>query len=349
MRGARVGLTILATSDLHAAMLAYDYFADRPGRRGSLARLATMIAAARKEAGACLLLDNGDFLLGTPLADAHLPAGAGRKNPVIAAMTALGYDAAALGNHEFDLEREDLRTILGEADFPLLCANLRPLPGGGYEGLWQDGVVIPVRARDTAGRAAEVKVGVFGVLPPQVMQWDGRRVTGRLEAEDIASAATRAAQGLRAAGADLVVALAHSGISAAPHVAGAENAAAAVARLDTVDAVVAGHVHKVFPGPWGPEAPGIDSDRGRVARHADGNAGHVRVASWPAGPDAGTQGGALGGGRVCQPGRAVTRCARRSRPAAASGGGAPAHAGHDPDRSGASGRAGAQLFRDGSR
>ena len=264
MRRARVGLTILATSDLHAAMLAYDYFADRPGRGGSLARLATMIGAARQDAGACLLLDNGDFLLGTPLADAHLPAGAGRKNPVIAAMTALGYDAAALGNHEFDLERDDLRAILGEADFPLLCANLRPLPGGGYEGLWQDGVVIPVRARDTAGRAVTVGVGVFGVLPPQVMQWDGRRVTGRLEAEDIASAAARAAQGLRAAGADLVVALAHSGISAAPHVAGAENAASAVARLDTVDAVVAGHVHKVFPGPWGPEAPGIDSDRGML-------------------------------------------------------------------------------------
>ena len=97
-----VALRILATTDVHMNVLPYDYLADRPSGRGGLARTASLIARRRAEVDNCLLLDNGDFLEGTPLGDfaARRTAGMDRPHPAIAAMNALAYDAAALGNHD---------------------------------------------------------------------------------------------------------------------------------------------------------------------------------------------------------------------------------------------------------
>ncbi|SFL50474.1 bifunctional 2',3'-cyclic-nucleotide 2'-phosphodiesterase/3'-nucleotidase [Shimia aestuarii] len=262
----QVSLSLLATSDVHTALLAYDYFSDRPVAAPSLARAATLITRLRHSRPGAILLDNGDFLQGTPLADAHIGKNTDAPHPAITAMTHLGYDAVALGNHEFNPAPDDVRAVLKQAQFPLLCANLKAETGPDqpFAGLWQDRVMLELATTDGAGRPAHVKLGLFGVAPPQVMQWDGMRLAGRLVARDMVDAAREAAALLVAEGADIVVALAHSGISDAPRVDNMENAASHIAALPDVDALVAGHVHRVFPGPQLTGQAGVDTNAGTV-------------------------------------------------------------------------------------
>jgi 2',3'-cyclic-nucleotide 2'-phosphodiesterase/3'-nucleotidase len=124
--GATVQLRLLGTTDLHAHLLLYDYHAYADDQPWGLTRVATMIRAACAEARNVMLFDNGDALQGTPMGD--LTTGKGTKwrgpNPVIAAMNQLSYDAATLGNHEFNFDLNWLARTLGDATFPMTCANI---------------------------------------------------------------------------------------------------------------------------------------------------------------------------------------------------------------------------------
>lgn len=260
-------LRVLVSSDVHAKLLDYNYSKDQPSSNGSLARLATMIAQYRQTSVATLVVDNGDFLQGSAIADAGPDVQGDAQNPVIAAMNHVGYDVVGLGNHEFNLESGPLRAALLQAQFPVLCANLKPVDDKethDYSGLWRPNCVLQVATQDGAGREVTLAVGVFGVLPPQVVEWDSMRVGGALEARDIVDVAREQARELKLAGADLVIALAHSGISTNARRLGMENAAVHVAALEDVDAIVAGHIHMVFPGPEFADHPAIDAQRGTL-------------------------------------------------------------------------------------
>ena len=102
---AQAKLRILGTTDLHVHLLGYDYYANRPDPRVGLAQTATLIAQARAECGNTLLFDNGDFLQGNPVGDYVARPDQPQPRPVhpaIRAMNRLRYDAATLGNHEFN-------------------------------------------------------------------------------------------------------------------------------------------------------------------------------------------------------------------------------------------------------
>ena len=103
-------LRVLATTDLHAHLFSYNYYANRPDNRVGLARLAASIVQARAECPNILLFDNGDTFQGAPLGDAALSDLMPRAlaHPMVAAMNGLGYDAATLGNHDFDYGIEAL-------------------------------------------------------------------------------------------------------------------------------------------------------------------------------------------------------------------------------------------------
>ncbi|WP_294226473.1 bifunctional 2',3'-cyclic-nucleotide 2'-phosphodiesterase/3'-nucleotidase [uncultured Shimia sp.] len=266
--GARVALRVMATSDVHATLLDYDYSKDSATTLGSLARAATVIEAARQDVLATLLVDNGDFLEGAAIADPYEGgAGAGEENPVVQALNALRFDAIGLGNHEFNMPAEDVRAALLALKAPVLCANLhlsKDHDASVYADLWQPNVVLNVAAEDENGRRYDLRVGLFSVLPPQVVAWDALRIAGRLVAEEMVSAARRQVSELRRQGADLVVALAHSGIRDVAHSEETENVAVAVAGLDGVDAIVAGHVHRVFPSPSFGHSDVIDPDVGTL-------------------------------------------------------------------------------------
>ncbi|HMO70463.1 MAG TPA: 5'-nucleotidase C-terminal domain-containing protein [Paracoccaceae bacterium] len=260
-----IHLRLMATSDLHGVIRPFDYVTDRPAPGLGLACAATLIDRLRRAAPNALLFDNGDFLQGTPLSDeaAENPGRRRGPHPVIAAMNRMGYAAATLGNHDFNFGLPALRLALAKADFPLVSANALLAEGG--RPLLDPWRILDLRLRDAAGATHPLRLGVIGFLPPQTALWDNHILAGQVETPDILATARTQVPALRAAGADLVVALAHSGIGRAEAAAGAENAATALAALPGIDAVFAGHSHLTFPGPDVPPGPGIDPVAGLLS------------------------------------------------------------------------------------
>jgi 2',3'-cyclic-nucleotide 2'-phosphodiesterase/3'-nucleotidase len=259
----RLRLRLLGLTDLHANLYPYDYYRDRPDDSVGLARTASLIAEARSASPNCLLFDNGDILQGTPLGDFAAAAIANDPravHPVIAAMNRLGYAAAALGNHEFNYGLEVLERAYAQARFPVVCCNVRRSDGSHW---FPPSVVIEPEFVDESGAAHGLKVGVIGLAPPQITQWDEAHVRGRLTTLDIVEAAQAELRELRRR-ADLIVALCHSGISRLPSRLGEENAGADLAKVDGVDALFLGHQHLLFPGQDFAGAPGVDRDRGTI-------------------------------------------------------------------------------------
>ena len=254
--GADLRLRILATSDLHAHLLPFNYFADRRDPGVGLVGLAALIEQARAGCPNTLLFDNGDTLQGAPLADAALSElmPRGDPHPMIAAMNALGYDAATLGNHDFDFGLEALQTALAGARYPVVLANATWLgPDGGP---FLRHKILDRVLMDDGLAPARLRIGVTGATPPQVMRWARAQIEGRLVVSDILPAVTREVAALRAAGADIVVVLAHSGLGHESDPAEGENVGRLLARIEGVDVVIAGHTHRMYPHPDDPQAPG---------------------------------------------------------------------------------------------
>ncbi|WP_304616382.1 bifunctional 2',3'-cyclic-nucleotide 2'-phosphodiesterase/3'-nucleotidase [Paracoccus sp. (in: a-proteobacteria)] len=254
----RLSLRVLATSDVHMHLLPHDYLTGTPSRRLGLARTASLIARRRAEASACLLLDNGDFLQGSPMGDVAARAPRAEIHPAIAAMNVLGYDAAALGNHDFNYGLAGLRNALSRARFPVLAANLRMRNGPARWTMLRRAIA------DQHGALHQVTIGVIGFLPPQTVDWD-QDLTGAIACDDIIETARAALPAMRAEGAQIVIALAHSGIGPLEPSPRMEHAATALAALPGIDVVIAGHTHEVFPGPHVRPGPGIDPQRGTLA------------------------------------------------------------------------------------
>ncbi|MFL0361884.1 bifunctional metallophosphatase/5'-nucleotidase [Pseudobacillus sp. 179-B 2D1 NHS] len=118
----KIQLKILETSDVHGAIFPIHYGTNELAAHG-LARLSTAIKKVRKESDDVLLIDNGDFLQGTPLASFYFRSLRRGIHPMIKAMNALQYDAAVLGNHEFNYGLEILDKASQDANFPFLSAN----------------------------------------------------------------------------------------------------------------------------------------------------------------------------------------------------------------------------------
>jgi 2',3'-cyclic-nucleotide 2'-phosphodiesterase / 3'-nucleotidase len=267
-RLATASLRIIATSDLHASLMPYDYCANRPNSSLGLGAISQQIAEARGEVRNCLLFDNGDFLQGNPLADYAANARRRRAHPVITAFNTLGYDAVTLGNHEFDYGLRFLSQSLADARFPVVSANIATRLGKSPardETLVPPFTILRRQIFDHDGRAHLVRIGVIGFAPPQIEQWDGDGLQGKVRTRDILAAARAWLPRLRARGADIIVALAHSGIGAADHEDRAENAATALAALPEIDAIIAGHSHLVFPGPGFAASSEVDPVNGRLS------------------------------------------------------------------------------------
>jgi len=256
-------LRILATTDLHACLLPWDYASDRAMPGTGLLALAPVIAAARAEVPNCLLLDNGDMLQGTAMGDlaaADRVAGRPRPDPIITVMNDLGYDAGTLGNHDFSHGLPHLRAALATAAFPVVTANARATPA-----LAPTHVLLDRWMTDEHGARHRLRIGITGVLPPQTALWERGTLQDAVTLDDMRDAARVEVGALRAEGADVVILLAHTGIGPAEAEPGMENAALVLAGLPGVDALVMGHTHQVFPAPSVAAMPGVDPDRGCLA------------------------------------------------------------------------------------
>lgn len=252
-----VDLRILATSDVHGWLADWNYHSARPLGAG-LARAAGLIDLARSGSTNTLLFDNGDFLQGSPLSDRFATEAA--RNPVIAAMNHLRYDAAALGNHEFNFGLEALAAVLDRAAFPVVSANVSDIDG---HPLVPRSAVLTRRVADGGGRLHDLRVGVIGFLPVQIMVWDSAHLTGRVKVETMIAAAHAQIPDLRSR-CDIVVALCHAGIGPAIVPDDSEDAATALAGVIGIDVVIAGHSHQVFPSAQFAGVTGVDPVAGTL-------------------------------------------------------------------------------------
>lgn len=263
-------LRILATSDLHMHLLAWDYFTDRPARTRGLSLLAGLIERARAEVPQSILVDNGDFLQGSPLGDllaetSYRPPDG--LNPMIAAMNHLAYDAAALGNHEFSHGLAYLKAALPQARFPILSANILRVLGD--DPSLDQPFVTPTAllARHIAlpgHPPRKITIGLVGLTPVEVVNWESEALRGHVVARDMIGAAAHHLKKLRSDGADLVIALAHSGLGDPRFLHDQETSVLHLAQNLEFDAIVAGHTHMRMPGPDFAASPQIDPVQGRV-------------------------------------------------------------------------------------
>ncbi|ALM42316.1 nucleotidase [Streptomyces sp. FR-008] len=257
-RERRYAFTVLGTTDLHGNVLNWDYFTDAEFDDADhndvgLAKISTMVKEIREERGHrnTLLIDAGDTIQGTQLSYYYakvdpITERRGPVHPMARAMNAIGYDAAALGNHEFNYGIEVLRKFEEQCRFPLLGANA--LDAKSLRPAFAPYVI--KRMRTPFGR--DVRVAVLGLTNPGVAIWDKVNVQGRMVFPGLVEQAAKWVPKLRSMGADVVLVSAHSGTSGTsswgdqlPYV---ENAAAQVAEeVPGIDAILVGHAHKEIP------------------------------------------------------------------------------------------------------
>jgi 2',3'-cyclic-nucleotide 2'-phosphodiesterase/3'-nucleotidase len=262
--GQTVDLTILSTTDIHNNYLDYDYFTDTPTEQTGLVRIATAIAQEREKSRNVLLFDDGDNIQGNPLGEylAKNPPLEGEISPIMTLLNAMDYDAMALGNHEFNFGLSYLNTVVRGAEFPVVCANavnyITKTP-------YFNPYTILVRAfEDTDGGLQTVRIGVLGLLPPQITSWDGIHLRGRMRTLDGYETAQKYVPEMKAAGADIVVILAHSGIVDYPWKGGEENFSYFLTQIPDVDVVISGHSHAKFPGSAYAKTAGADIAGGTI-------------------------------------------------------------------------------------
>ncbi len=268
-------LRIMGTTDIHVHLLGFDYYQDKTSEEFGLARTATLIKAARAEVPNNLLLDNGDLLQGNPLGDTMArikPLQSGQVHPVYKVMNALRYDAANIGNHEFNYGLPYLQLAIKGAAFPYVNANIvwdekgseKTSAGAEPRNVFTPYVLLDRRLVDDTGASHTLRIGVIGFVPPQVMQWDRQNLAGKVQALDIVQTAKTWVPRMRAAGADLVVAVPHSGFERGETVAFAENTVARLAEVPGIDAILFGHSHGEFPGRFFASHPKVDLARGTI-------------------------------------------------------------------------------------
>ncbi|GGN92646.1 bifunctional 2',3'-cyclic-nucleotide 2'-phosphodiesterase/3'-nucleotidase [Saccharibacillus kuerlensis] len=264
----KTSLRILETTDLHVHMMNYDYYGDRSVLEYGFAQTAALIRQARAEKKNVLLFDNGDLLQGNPMGDYMASGGLESSgiHPVYQAMNILGYDAGTLGNHEFNYGLEYLDKALEGANFPYTNANLyldgEDLPKHSH--YLPPYLLLERSIEDEAGDIHPIKIGVIGLVTPQIMNWDKANLEGRLKAEDMVETAKMFVPKLKAEGADLVVLLAHCGYEDIPEAPMTENAVLHLSRVPDVDVILFGHAHKVFPGAAFEGKTGVDLTRGTI-------------------------------------------------------------------------------------
>lgn len=266
-----VQLRILETTDLHMHIVDYDYFQDQPSESVGLVRTATLLRAARAEVANSVLVDNGDLLQGNPLGD-FIARQRGLKegdiHPVYKAMNLLDYAVGNIGNHEFNYGLEFLDNSLKGANFPYISANVFHDDGDTDTDndvpYFKQYLIVDRTLTADDGSLHNIRIGFIGFVPPQIMNWDLSNLQGRVVAHDIVDTARRLVPRMKAEGADIIVAIPHSGIGSIERQAMDENAVYQLSTVPDINAIMFGHSHRVFPSDTYADLANVDLDKGTI-------------------------------------------------------------------------------------
>ncbi|MFF7989783.1 bifunctional metallophosphatase/5'-nucleotidase [Kitasatospora xanthocidica] len=252
--------TVMGTTDLHGRVLNWDYFTDaeyvdKAHNAVGLAKISTLANQVREEKGwnRCLLIDSGDIIQGTQLTYYYAriepiatDGDTVPDHPMAVAMNLMEYDAAALGNHEFNYGIPTVKAFEDQLEFPLLGANA--LHAKNEKPAFTPYVIKELHL----GEGKPLKVGILGLTNPGIAIWDKANVSGQMVFPGIVETAAKYVPRMKAAGADVIVVSAHSGIDE-PTTYGdqlpwPEDASGEMAEtVPDIDAVLVGHTHKEVP------------------------------------------------------------------------------------------------------
>ncbi|HFI2421007.1 TPA: bifunctional 2',3'-cyclic-nucleotide 2'-phosphodiesterase/3'-nucleotidase [Bacillus paranthracis] len=282
-----VNLRILETSDIHVNLMNYDYYQTKTDNKVGLVQTATLVNKAREEAKNSVLFDDGDALQGTPLGDyvankindPKKPVDPSYTHPLYRLMNLMKYDVISLGNHEFNYGLDYLNKVISKTEFPVINSNVYKDDKDNNEendqNYFKPYHVFEKEVEDESGQKQKVKIGVMGFVPPQVMNWDKANLEGKVKAKDIVETAKKMVPKMKAEGADVIVALAHSGVDKSGYNVGMENASYYLTEVPGVGAVLMGHSHTevkdvfngvpvVMPGVFGSNLGIIDMQLKKV-------------------------------------------------------------------------------------
>ena len=216
-------VTLLHTSDTHSCImpLSPSLTDTMAAGRGGFVRRAAMVERERAENPDMLLFDCGDFSQGSPYYNIY------KGDVEVGLMNIMGYDAATIGNHEFDYGIENMARIFQMAQFPIVCANYD------FTGTPVEGLVKPYIIIERGG----LRIGVFGISPRLeglVMEASCKGVTFI----DPVAAANDAISRMKAAGCDIIICLSHLGWKI-----GGIDDEELIANTSGIDIVLGGHSH----------------------------------------------------------------------------------------------------------
>lgn len=262
-----VDLRILETSDIHANMMDYDFYKDDYTQRFGFTRTASLIRKMQNEVKNSVLVDNGDLIQGSPMADWAYSnylndLNDQRTHPAYKALNAMHYTVGGLGNHEFNYGLDFLNHALAGATFPYINANIFDVRTD--KPYFRPYVIIDTLVIDRDGKPQHLKIGYISFVPPQVMEWDKNNLSGKVYAKDITETAKLFVPKIKAEGADVIIAIAHSGLSSEPYKLMAENSVYYLSTVKDIDAILFGHTHSIFPGKNFNNIAGIDNHNGLV-------------------------------------------------------------------------------------
>ena len=264
LQAATVDLRIIETTDLHGNMMNYDYFKDQYIDTFGLAKTANLIHQAREEVKNSVLVDNGDLIQGSPMADYALNKGLnkGDIHPVYKALNTLDYVVGNIGNHEFNFGLDFLQKSLAGANFPYVNANVYDAKTN--KPYFKQYIILDKKVVDRDGKQHPIKIGYIGFVPPQIMQWDKLNLEGKVIVKDITETAQKLVPEMKKQGADIIVAIPHSGVSAEPYKALAENSVYYLSQVEGINAIMFGHSHGVFPSEDFKSLPNTDINTGNI-------------------------------------------------------------------------------------
>ena len=256
---ATVDFSIMAISDLHANLMNYDYYTGGTTNNSGLVKVSTLINQYKEKVDKkkddktidnAFVVDNGDTIEGTPLANFFAkknPVKPGTQYPVYKALEELGFDATTIGNHELNYGLDFIKQITNDnKSMATVCANVNDAKTG--KPVFDPYKIIEEKVIDSNGEERTLKIGVTGVVPPQVMNWDALLLRGKINVNDMTESVKKYVPQMKADGADIVLVLAHTGYGDenTPNVKNKENAGFDIANVDGVDLVIGGHVHRSF-------------------------------------------------------------------------------------------------------
>lgn len=263
---AEVQFRIIETSDIHTNLTDFDYYKDKAEAKYGLTRTATLIKQARDEVKNSIYVDNGDLIQGAPIGDYQANKGLKGKeaHPSYVALEYLDATASTLGNHEFNYGLDFLDTALKNTKLDVLNANV--LDPKTKQPKYTPYIIKEQNVVDSEGKTHKLKIGIIGFVPPQILIWDKANLEGKVEVADIVETAEKYVPKMKAEGADIIIALNHSGPGdfSEFYKKGEENTTSALSKVKGIDAIAFGHAHGQFPGKDFEGKNGVNNQKGTI-------------------------------------------------------------------------------------